>query len=107
MNQDQQMPLLYQDIVEEILYESLSSDWLRTNISSFSNTMPLFDYQQNAIKNAAKLLYYYFESLQKYEMTENESINIERKKKLFQEMSKFEKDVTNSLGITNKRNKIL
>ena len=107
MTEEQQTPLLYQDMVEEIHYESLALDWIRTNISSFSDTVSLFDYQQDAIKNAVKLLYYYFESLQKYQIIENESTNIERKKKFFSEISKFEKDLTNSLGITNNKNRIL
>jgi type III restriction enzyme len=91
MSEEQQTPLLYQDIVEEILYESLEPDWIRTNISTFSDTVSLFDYQQDAIRNAVKLLYYYFGSLQKYEKAEKEFNNIERKKKFYNEISSKKK----------------
>jgi len=107
MPKEQKAPLLYQDIVEEISYESLPSEWLRINLSSFSDNISLFDYQQEAVKNAIKLLYYYFNSLQKFQKGEDELANIERKKKFFNEIRKFERELADSLGITNKKNKLL
>lgn len=108
MPQEQKIPLLYQDIVEELSYESLPSEWLRTNLSSFSDNISLFDYQQEAVKNAIKLLYYYFNSLQKFQKGETEEDNIERKKKFFNEIRKFERELADSLGITTKKtNKLL
>lgn len=79
MPKEQKTPLLYQDIVDELSYESLPSEWLRINLSSFSDNISLFDYQQEAVKNAIKLLYYYFNSLQKLQKGEDELANIERK----------------------------
>ena len=108
MPKEQKIPLLYQDIVEEISYESLPSEWLSINLSSFSDNISLFDYQQEAVKNAIKLLYYYFNSLQKFQKGENELENIERKKKFFNEIRKFERELLDSLGITTKKtNKLL
>ncbi len=108
MPNPQKIPLLYQDIVEEISYESLPSEWLRISLSSFSDNISLFDYQQEAVKNAIKLLYYYFNSLQKFQKGEDNLANIERKKKFFNEIRKFEKDLLDNLGITTKKtNKLL
>jgi len=106
MPNSQKAPLLYQNIAEEMSYESLPSEWLRINLSSFSDNISLFDYQQEAVKNAIKLLYYYFNSLQKFEKGEDELINIERKKKFFNEIRKFERELLDNLGITNKKNKL-
>ncbi len=103
----EKIPLLYQNIAEEIPYESLPAEWLRINLSSFSDSISLFDYQQEAVKNAAKILHYYFASLQKYEKNEGELENIERKKKLFNEIRKFERELVESLGIQSKKNKLL
>lgn len=99
--------LLYQDIIEEMSYESLPSEWLRTNLSSFSDNVTLFGYQRDALKSSLKLLNYYYENIQKFEQNENDFAMIERKKKYFHELRKYEKDLLESLGISNKGNKLL
>jgi len=86
-NKSEKVPLIYQDLVEEITYESLPSSWIDHNLSSFSDKITLFDYQQEALKSAIKFLHYYFESLQKYHTQENQQEYIERKKKLYNEIS--------------------
>ncbi|NLX70822.1 MAG: DEAD/DEAH box helicase family protein [Clostridiales bacterium] len=48
-------------VIEEISYESLG-EWSVPNLSDFSYNKTLFWYQQNAVKNAAKVLYKYFNS---------------------------------------------
>ena len=102
---EQKTKPIYEEIINSIDYNSLSHEWLKTNVSYFSDKISLFDYQQEAVKNALKLLCYYFENLQKYQKTENELTNIERKKELFKEIMKYEKSI-DSLGITDK-NKLL
>ena len=101
------VPLLYQDITEEMSYEALPAEWLRTNFSTFSDTKSLFDYQRNALKNGLKLLHYYFSSLQNYDPSEGSSQIIERKRKFIYELRKYDKSFLESLGISNKRNKLL
>jgi len=54
MTKEKEVPLLYQDIIEEISYESLPSEWLKINFSAFSNNISLFDYQQEAVNNAIR-----------------------------------------------------
>lgn len=104
---EQKTPLLYQNIAEELSYEALPSEWTRIDLSTFSSDISLFDYQQEAIENATKLLYYYFCSLQKFQKGEDELTNIERKKKFFDEIRKFKRELLDSMGITNKKNKLL
>ena len=106
-NKIEKVPLIYQDLVEEVTYESLPSSWIDHNLSSFSGKITLFDYQQEALKSAIKFLHYYFESLQKYLTKENHTEYIERKKKLYNEISKFNKKLIDSLGIINKNKKLL
>jgi len=106
-NKSEKVPLIYQDLVEEITYESLPSSWIDYNLSSFSDKITLFDYQQDALKSAIKLLHYYFESLQKYDTKEDHIGYIERKKKLYNEAGKFHKKLIDSLGLLNKKNKSL
>ena len=106
-NKNEKVPLIYQDLVEEITYESLPSSWIDHDLYSFSDKITLFDYQQEALKSAIKFLHYYFESLQKYSPLENQVEYIERKKKLYNEISRFNKKLIESLGITSKNNKLL
>jgi len=107
-DEEKQIPLLYQDSVKEISYEKLSYNWTNNiNLDTFSEDISLFDYQQDALKSAIKFLYYYFESLQKFKDREDERTNIERKKKLFNEISKDEQDLLKTFMVTNKKNKSL
>ncbi|CEG12110.1 Type III restriction protein res subunit [groundwater metagenome] len=106
-DEEKQNPLLYQKIAEQISYESLPSEWTNLNLDTFSENIYLFDYQQDALKNAIKILHYYFESLEKFQNEENELTNIERKKKFFNEIKRGEEDLLETLGITNKKNKLL
>ncbi len=106
-DEEKQNPLLYQKIAEEMSYESLPSEWTNLNLDTFSENISLFDYQQDALKSAIKLLYYYFESLEKFQNGEKQLTNIERKKKFFNEIRRGEEDLLETLGITNKKNKLL
>ena len=110
MTNDTKIPLIYRDLVGELSFDTLPSEWININLISFSNSISLFDYQQSAIKNALLMLYTYYESLLKYNSAEDEKQNIERKKKLFNEIIRFgtkEKEIAESLGITNKKNVLL
>ena len=102
-----QVPLIYEEIAEDISFESLPAEWIKTNLSSFSDKITLFDYQQDSLRNAVKILYFYFENLQKFTKNESYNDNIERKKKFYNEIIKFDKELVNSLGRTNKKDKPL
>ena len=107
MVSENKVPLIYQDITEEMSYDSLPAEWLHTNFAIFSDTKSLFDYQRNALKNGLKLLHYYFENLQNFDASEESNQIIDRKKKFFQELRKYDKSLTESLGVSNKHNKLL
>lgn len=95
------MKLYLQSIVESIQLETLPSDWLNFDFAKFSNKKVLFDYQQQALKNALKALYkYYIESKQDKKqfftlyqnngLTENldYKINGNKKYKIFEDYDK-------------------
>ncbi len=104
---EDKIPLLYQDIAAEISYDKLPQNWIRTNLTSFSKDIQLFDYQQLAVKNTINFLYNYFESVQKYQVSESEDIGIERKKEWYSELEKSEKTLLEKLGYLNKNHKTL
>ena len=55
------MNLYLQTIVENFNQNNLPADWLVVDFKEFSKEKSLFDYQQNALKNALKALYLYYE----------------------------------------------
>ena len=54
------MKLYLQDIVEDISLENLPIQWQGFDFARFSNDKTLFDFQQNALKNALLGLWLYF-----------------------------------------------
>jgi len=52
-------PIL-QSMVEDISFDDLPSNWSMLDIKSFSKRKELWDFQQEALKNAIKVLYLYF-----------------------------------------------
>ncbi|MEM4735737.1 MAG: DEAD/DEAH box helicase family protein [Candidatus Thorarchaeota archaeon] len=103
----ERIPLLYQEIAQGIAYESIPTEWLRIDLSHFSDSITLFDYQQEALVNAVKLLHYYYGSLRRYKETETELDSIERKRLLFNELRKSEPHLVDSMGIQSGRNRRL
>jgi len=54
------MRLYLQNIVDDISFENLPAKWQGFDFSRFSKDKTLFDFQQNALKNALKALNLYF-----------------------------------------------
>ncbi len=52
--------LYLQNILNDISFEDLPAKWQRFDLGRFSKDKNLFDFQQNALKNAIKALYLYF-----------------------------------------------
>jgi len=71
------MKTLLQDMIEDLRFEDLPPAWNTFDLESFSKDKRLWDYQQNALKNAIKVLWKYFED---YQEKENLEVNGERKK---------------------------
>ncbi len=72
-----------QDMIYDIDFSNLPSTWSNLDIKSFSKDKKLWNYQEEAIKNAIKVLYRYYEDFKDYQNGEDESVNLERKRKLF------------------------
>jgi type III restriction enzyme len=104
---EDKIPIIYEDIVQEINYDTLPNKWIKTNLESFSKDIQLFEYQQNALKNAIKLLYNYFEEVKPYQILESEMEGIERKKEWCNNFKESEKILIEKLGYSNKNYKQL
>ena len=85
---------LFQKIVSQMNYEDLPSEWNSFDLSSFSDTINLWDFQQTALKNAIKCLYLYFQECNGskelfYEKYINPYIDPQKSGKFDLDLSKF------------------
>lgn len=75
--------LYLQSISNEISYEGLPVSWRDFDLESFSKEKTLFDFQQNALKNALKVLWKYYEDIADFQEGEQLEINQKRKEELY------------------------
>ena len=75
--------VLLQSIIEDLRFEDLPSNWGSFDLESFSQSKKLWDYQKDALKNAIKVLWKYFEDFVDYQKDERLEIAKERKQKFF------------------------
>ncbi len=76
-----------QSMVEDINFDDLPSNWSMLDTASFSKSKKLWDFQQEALKNAIKVLYLYFKEdqadkskfYQRYGLDENLEKNLDIK----------------------------
>ena len=73
-----------QNMVGSIGDERLSANWSDFDFVSFSTEKRLWDYQRNALRNAVKLLWKYYEEFCDYSPAEDSGANDERKRNLWQ-----------------------
>jgi len=78
------MPRIFlQDMIEDFKVEDLPPAWNTFDWERFSKDKRLWDYQQNALKNAIKVLWKYFEDFTDCQRKENLEVNRRRKKVFF------------------------
>jgi len=75
--------ILLQDMVRSPRFEDLPANWNSFDLESFSKTKKLWDYQQDAVKNAVKVLWKYYEDFVDYQEKESLETNKERKQEFF------------------------
>lgn len=73
--------VLLQKIIEDLRFEDLPSNWNSFDLENFSKSKKLWDYQQEAVKDAIRVLWKYFEDFVDYHEGETLEVNPERKKK--------------------------
>jgi len=78
------MRIYLQQMVEAIRDDDLPANWQGMDLETFSREKRLWDYQKNALKNALKLLWKYYEDFGDFRPGEDLSINAKRKRKLWQ-----------------------
>jgi hypothetical protein len=72
-----------QEMLDDIRFDGLPVNWNSFDLSAFSMTKALWDYQRRAVENAIKALWKYYEDFGNYQPNENAEANRERKRKLF------------------------
>ena len=70
-----------QDMAASIPLEILPAHWTAFDLTTFSRTKRLYDYQQWAVENAIKVLWKYYEDFRDYQPHEGEEATQERKRK--------------------------
>jgi len=73
--------IFLQDIIEDLRFEDLLANWNSFDLESFSKTKKLWDYQKDALKNAIKVLWKYFEDFVDYQR--DIEVSQERKQRFF------------------------
>lgn len=76
--------LILKDIISEIKFESLPLNWQSFRLDRFSKSKNLYDFQQDALKSALKVLWRYYDEKFNYQEKENLNVNLERKKYFFE-----------------------
>lgn len=69
-------------MLEYIRPENLPANWSAFDLTTFSRDKTLWDYQQNAVANAIKVLWRYYEDGGDYQAHEKPEINSQRKQSL-------------------------
>jgi len=73
-----------QEMIEDLSFENLPSNWTAFDLSSFSTGKQLWDYQQRAVMNAIRTLWKYYEDFEDYQPREKPVTNRLRKQKFAQ-----------------------
>jgi len=78
------MRIYLQSMVEGIPDSMLPQAWVDHDFGFFSHTKRLYDYQQQALRNALKALWKYYEHFGDYQQGETDDANRQRKQQLCQ-----------------------
>lgn len=74
--------VLLQEMLEYVRPENLPANWCAFDLAAFSRDKTLWDYQQNAVASAVKVLWRYYEDGGDYQPQEKLEINGQRKQKI-------------------------
>lgn len=77
------MKVFLQDMIDDFRFEDLPANWNSFDLENFSKNKKLWDYQQEALQNAIKVLWKYFEDFSNYEKDENIQESEKRKAMFF------------------------
>ncbi|MBI1923776.1 DEAD/DEAH box helicase family protein [Candidatus Poribacteria bacterium] len=75
--------IFLQDMVDDVRFDDLPVNWTAFDLATFSKTKRLWDYQQEAVKNAIVVLWKYYEDFADHQTGESLEVNRERKRKFF------------------------
>jgi len=72
--------VLLQDMVDDLRFDALPVNWTSFDLTTFSMTKRLWDYQQRAVEGAIKVLWRYYDDFVDYRAGERLEVNQERKR---------------------------
>jgi len=75
--------LILKNIIDEISFESLPANWQSFDLKRFSKEKQLWDFQEEALKQAIKILWRYYEEKIDYQEKEKQEISQQRKGYIF------------------------
>ncbi len=75
--------LILQNIAEKISFNSLPVSWRNFDLEKFSKEKKLYDFQQEALKNALIILWKYYEDILDFNEKEKLEVNQKRKEELY------------------------
>ena len=76
--------LFLRDTIDSLPFDTIPASWSTFELAGFSRTKTLWNYQQEALQNAIKVLWKYFEDFVDYQRGEPLDRSQERKQSLFQ-----------------------
>jgi type III restriction enzyme len=74
--------ILLQEMLEYVRPENLPANWSGFDLEKFARDKSLWDYQQDAVANAIKVLWRYYEDGADYRLHEKPEVNGQRRQKL-------------------------
>ena len=84
LQKEKGVKIYLQEMIEDLRFENLPLNWVSFDFKTFSKTKTLWDYQENALRNAVKVLWKYYEDFVNYQKYESLDINKERKRKFYE-----------------------
>jgi type III restriction enzyme len=77
------MRILLEKMIEDLSFEDLPVSWNSFDLEAFSKNKRLWNYQQEALKNAVRVLWKYFEDFLNYEESQNTIDHSKRKRSFY------------------------
>ncbi|MGV3489353.1 MAG: DEAD/DEAH box helicase family protein [Tuberibacillus sp.] len=101
------MKPVLENMVSGMDFDHLPENWTTYNVRHFSVEKQMFRYQQNAVKNAIKALYLFYEQIAEFEESESVSIHLRRKRDLYERYAAFDEECKKLATKRNKQNEYL
>ncbi|MEM5832123.1 MAG: DEAD/DEAH box helicase family protein [Candidatus Aenigmatarchaeota archaeon] len=107
MNQMTQISLILKNIAENVDENQLEVSWRNLDFENFSFNKKLYDFQKEALLNAVKVLWIYYQNSSDYHLNETFLVNEKRKQYLYKHYKDWGITEDVDYDLKNKKNKLL